>query len=84
MRRTGSQTAWAAASVAVVLFIAAGGALAAEPAVTQEVDRTELGVDDTFVLTVRAVDAPSGSTIQLPDVPDVETLSTSRGMQSSI
>jgi hypothetical protein len=84
MRRTGSQTAWAAASVAVVLFIAAGGALAAEPAVTQEVDRTEVGVDDTFVLTVRAVDAPSGSTIQLPDVPDVETLSTSRGMQSSI
>jgi hypothetical protein len=84
MRRTGSQAALAIALVAVALLVAAGRALAAEPVVTQDVDRTEVGVDDTFVLTVRAVDAPSGSTIQLPDVPDVETLSTSRGTRSSI
>ena len=79
MRRTGSQLA---AAVALAL---AGAALGAEtPTVTQEVDRTEVGTDDIFVLTVRAVDAPSGSSIQLPDVPTVETLGTSRAVQSSI
>jgi hypothetical protein len=70
-------------SLAFALALA-GPARAGNPVVTQEADRTEVGTDDTFILTVRAVDAPSGSSIQLPDNPTVETLSTSRSMQSSI
>lgn len=79
MKRTGSPLA------AIVVLGLAASALAAEaPVVTQEVDRTEVGTDDVFVLTVRAIDAPAGSSLQLPDVPTVETLGTSRGVQSSI
>jgi hypothetical protein len=81
MRRTGSQLAIA---VAVAGVLSASAFAAEAPVVTQEVDRTEVGTDDVFVLTVRAVDAPSGSSIQLPDVPTVETIGTSRGVQSSI
>lgn len=78
MRRTGSH-------LAAVALLLAGSALAAEsPVVTQEVDRTEVGTDDIFVLTVRAVDAPAGSSLQLPDTPTVETIGTSRGVESSI
>src|SRR5215472_16202256 len=79
MRRTGSHLVAIA-----VLGLAAAAQAADAPVVTQEVDRTEVGTDDVFVLTVRAVDAPSGSSIQLPDVPTVETIGTSRGVQSSI
>ncbi len=79
MRRTGSHLATA------VALLLAGSALAADaPVVTQEVDRTEVGTDDIFVLTVRAVDAPSGSSLQLPDTPSVETIGTSRGVESSV
>ncbi len=79
MRRTGSPLAAAA-----VLALAASALAAEAPVVTQEVDRTEVGTDDIFVLTVRAVDAPSGSSLQPPDVPTVETIGTSRGVESSI
>ncbi|HZX41364.1 MAG TPA: BatD family protein, partial [Myxococcaceae bacterium] len=79
MRRTGSHLA---ATVALVLALPA---LAADaPVVTQEVDRTEVGTDDIFVLMVRAVDAPAGSSLQLPDTPSVETIGTSRGVESSV
>jgi len=79
MRRTGSHLA---AAVALVLAVPA---LAADaPVVTQEVDRTEVGTDDIFVLMVRAVDAPAGSSLQLPDIPSVETIGTSRGVESSV
>jgi hypothetical protein len=64
--------------------LAAAAQAADAPTVTQEVDRPEVGTDDVFVLTVRAVDAPPGSSIQLPDAPSVETIGTSRGVQSSI
>src|SRR5262245_3655619 len=79
MRRTGSPL------VALAVLVLAARALAADaPVVTQEVDRSEVGTDDVFILTVRAVDAPSGSSLQPPDAPTVETIGTSRGMQSSI
>jgi hypothetical protein len=79
MRRTGSHF------LATALLGLASTALAAEaPVVTQEVDRTEVGTDDIFIVTVRAIDAPSGSSLQLPDVPTVETLGTARASQSSI
>src|SRR5215471_10116291 len=79
MRRTGSQLV-----TAIALALAASALAADAPVVTQEADRTEVGTDDIFTLTVRAVDAPSGSSIQLPDLPTVETIGTSRGVQSSI
>jgi len=79
MRRTGSPLA-----AALVLALAHAALAADAPVVTQDVDRTEVGTDDIFVLTVRAVDAPAGSSLQLPDVPTVETIGTSRGVQSSI
>lgn len=79
MRRTGSPLAAAA-----VLALAASALAAEAPVVSQEVDRSEVGTDDIFTLTVRAVDAPSGASLQLPDVPTVETIGTSRGVESSI
>ncbi|HUM12709.1 MAG TPA: BatD family protein [Myxococcaceae bacterium] len=79
MRRTGSHL-----PATAVLLLAASALAADAPVVTQEVDRTEVGTDDIFVLTVRAVDAPAGSSLQLPDTPSVETIGTSRGVESSV
>ena len=59
-------------------------AAAPTPVVTQEVDRSEVGTEDIFVLTVRASDVPSGSSLQLADLPTVETIGTSRGTETSI
>jgi len=79
MRRTGSSLViLLAAAPAVVL------AAAPTPTVTQEVDRTEVGTDDIFVLTVQASDVPSGSSLQLADMPTVESIGTSRSTQTSI
>jgi hypothetical protein len=77
MRRTGS------ALSAVVALLAATAASAAVE-VQAEVDRTDVGLMDTFVLTVRASNAPRGSDFQLPPLEGVEVLSTQRGMSSSI
>ena len=84
MRRTGRAAAVSLGLALACTAVLGGSARAATPVVTQEADRAEVGTDDTFILTVRAVDAPSGSSIQLPDNPAIETISTSRGMQSSI
>src|SRR4030095_15264398 len=76
MRRTGSPLAIIRSIHVVSALLAAAPALAPPPppppVVTQEVDRTEVGTDDIFVLTVRATDVPSGSSLQLPDTPPVE------------
>jgi hypothetical protein len=47
----------------MLLLLAPALALAAAPTpvVTQEVDRSEVGTEDIFVLTVRASDVPSPS-----------------------
>jgi len=80
MRRTGSPLAILLVVAAPLLALAA----APTPVVTQDVDRTEVGTEDVFVLTVRASDVPSGSSLQLPDMPTVETIGTSRGTETSI
>ena len=63
MRRTGSPLAILLVVAAPVLALAA----APPPVVTQEVDRAEVGTEDIFVLTVRASDVPSGSSLQCID-----------------
>jgi BatD DUF11 like domain len=88
MGRTGSPLAIIRSVQVLLALVAAVPALAfaaaPPPVVTQEVDRTEVGTDDVFVLTVRATDVPSGSSLQLPDTPTVETIGTSRGTETSI
>jgi hypothetical protein len=84
MRRTGKAATVSLGLALACALVLGGSAQAATPVVTQEADRTEVGTDDTFIVTVKAVDAPSGSSILLADNPAIETISTSRGMQSSI
>ena len=78
MRRTGS-----AAAVGCAVWLTAAGASAAVE-VRADADRSEVGLPDTFVLTVRASDAPRGSSLGLPEMDGAEVLSTSRGMSTSI
>ena len=80
MRRTGSPLTILLVVAAPVLALAAPP----PPVVTQDVDRSEVGTEDIFVLTVRATDVPSGSSLQLGDMPTVETIGTSRGTETSI
>src|SRR5215469_5782477 len=80
MRRTGSPLAILLVVAAPMLALAA----APPPVVTQDVDRLEVGTEDIFVVTVRASDVPSGSSLQLADMPTVETIGTSRGTETSI
>lgn len=77
MRRTGSALCTMAA-----LLTATAASAAAD--VQAEVDRSDVGLMDTFVLTVRASNAPRGSDFQLPAFEGVEVLSTQRGMSSTI
>ena len=77
MRRTGS-----ALSALAALLAATAASAAAD--VQAEADRSDVGLMDTFVLTVRATNAPRGSDFQLPAFEGVEVLSTQRGMSSSI
>jgi hypothetical protein len=76
MRRTGS-------ALGALLVLTASAASAA-PEVQAEVDRSEVGLMDTFILTVRATNAPRGSAIQLPHYDGAEVLSTNRGESSFI
>ena len=80
MRRTGSGRA---AVWAVLALLATAPAWAAEIEFYQSVDRTEVGTEDTFRLTVVVVDAPPSAKVELPKS-DVEVLSTSRSSQRSI
>ncbi|MDY7228601.1 BatD family protein [Hyalangium rubrum] len=80
MRRTGSGRT---AVLAVLALLAASPAWA-EIEFYQSVDRTEVGTEDTFRLTVVAVDAPPSAQVQLPAPKDFEVLSSSRGSQRSI
>jgi hypothetical protein len=77
MRRIGS----ALGALSMVLVATAASAA---PEVQAEADRTDVGLMDTFVLTVRASGAPRGSELQLPAFDGAEVLSTQRGMSSTI
>ena len=77
MRRTGSS------GVALAAWLVASGASAAVE-VHAEADRSEVGLPDTFVLTIRASDAPRGSNLVLPQFDGAEVLNQSRGVSSSV
>ncbi|WP_375761148.1 BatD family protein [Corallococcus exercitus] len=81
MRRTGSGRT---ALLAVLALLATAPAWAADIEFYQTVDRTEVGTNDTFKLTVVVVDAPSNAQVRLPESNDFEVLSSSRGSQRSI
>jgi len=80
MRRTGS--GWTALLAAVALLASAPAWANIE--FYQKVDRTEVGTEDTFRLSVVAADAPPSAQVQLPAPKDFEVLSSSRGSQRSI
>lgn len=80
MRRTGSGQM---AVLAVLALLAASPAWA-DIEFYQQVDRTEVGTEDTFRLTVVVADAPPSAQVQLPAPRDFEVLSTSRSSQRSI
>jgi hypothetical protein len=80
MRRTGSGRT---AVLAVLALLAASPAWA-EIEFYQSVDRTEVGTEDTFRLTVVAVDMPPSAQVQLPAPKDFEVISSSRSNQRSI
>jgi hypothetical protein len=81
MRRTGRSEAGA---VAVLASLVALTALAAgDVSITQTVDRTEVGDEDTFRLTVSATGG-SLEDIKLPQTDDFETLSRSSSTQMSL
>jgi hypothetical protein len=78
MRRTGSGCA-----VLALLALLAAAPAGAEINFYQEADREEVGTEDTFRLTVIAVDAPNSAQVELPSSDDFEVLSTSRSTESS-
>jgi len=80
MRRTGS--GWTALLAGVVLLASAPAW--ADIEFYQKVDRTEVGTEDTFRLSVVVADAPPSAQVQLPAPRDFEVLSSSRSSQRSI
>jgi hypothetical protein len=80
MRRTGRQTAW---RLALFLGIALSVPAAAEVEFYQAVDRNQVGLEDTFRLTIVVSDAPDGAQLQFPSSPDLEILSRSQSSQTS-
>jgi hypothetical protein len=80
MRRTGSGwTGWLAG-----LALLAAAPAWADIDFYQQVDRNEVGTEDTFHLTVVVVDAPPSAQVQLPAPKDFEVLSSGRSSQRSI
>ena len=80
MTRTGDRRAWAALALAVA---AAPASALADVEFYQTVDRTEVGTDDTFRVTVVVSEAPEGSQVQFPASNDFEQLSRSQSTQMS-
>ncbi|WNG60275.1 protein BatD [Archangium gephyra] len=80
MRRTGSGLA-ALAALALLLV-----AMPARASIEfyQTADRTEVGTEDVFQLTVVVVDPPDTAQVQFPSPGDFEVLSSSQSTQRSI
>ncbi|MCI0572147.1 MAG: BatD family protein [Myxococcaceae bacterium] len=83
-RRTGSAGALPAAAVLMAALLAASPARAAEPELSLRADRTEVGTEDVFRVTVVVSGAPEGAELELPESPDFETLGSSQGTTRSI
>ena len=66
---------------ALALLLAAAPAGAVE--FYQQVDRTQVGTEDTFRLTVVMADAPDDAKPSFPQSPDFEILSTAQSTQMS-
>lgn len=81
MRRTGSGLA---ALAALALLMAALPSWAAGIEFYQTADRTEVGTEDVFQLTVVVVDPPDNAQVQFPAPEDFEVLSSSQSTQRSI
>ncbi|AKJ06452.1 oxygen tolerance protein BatD [Archangium gephyra] len=80
MRRTGSGHA---ALAALALWLVAVPAWASIE-FYQTADRTEVGTEDVFQLTVVVVDPPDNAQVQTPSPEDFEVLSSSQSTQRSI
>ncbi|EAU63003.1 BatD family protein [Stigmatella aurantiaca] len=80
MRRTGNGWRGVLAGLAVLASAPAWAAVE----FYQSVDRTEVGTEDAFRLTVVVVDAPPSAQVQFPAPKDFEVLSSSRSSQRSI
>ncbi|WP_338864299.1 BatD family protein [Myxococcus stipitatus] len=83
MRRTGSRGPLGAVLVGLAL-LASAPAWAAGLEFYQTVNSEEVGTEDTFVLTVVTVDAPSDAKVKLPRSDDFEVLNSSRSSQRSV
>jgi hypothetical protein len=70
--------------VLAVLALLAASPAWAEIEFYQSVDRTEVGTEDLFRLTVVVADAPPSAQVQLPAPKDFEVISSSRSSQRSI
>ena len=80
MRRTGSGRA---ALAALALWLVAMPAWASIE-FYQTADRTEVGTEDVFQLTVVVVDPPANAQVQTPSPEDFEVLSSSKSEQRAI
>lgn len=80
MRRTGSHGAVLAALALVLAALPAWASIH----FYQSVDRTEVGTEDVFKLTVVVVDPPDNAQVQFPAPEDLEVLSSSQSTQRSI
>src|SRR5215472_8610041 len=78
MRRIGSASGW---SIALALAVSAPAL--AEIAIAQNVDRSEVGLEDTFRLTVTVSDAPDSAQLQFPVGSDFEVLNKSERSEMS-
>lgn len=79
MRRIGSaaRCAW------LLLAAAAAASAASQIEFYQAVDRTEVGVEDTFRLTVVASNVPDSAQVRFPQTDDFEVLSRSQSTELS-
>ena len=80
MRRTGSKSI---AALAALLFFAGASSAFADVEFYQSVDRDQVGVEDSFHLTIVASGAPEDAQIQFPSSNDFEVLSRSQSTQMS-
>jgi BatD DUF11 like domain len=80
MRRTGSGHAALAALALLLVAMPAWASIE----FYQTADRTEVGTEDVFQLTVVVVDPPDNAQVQFPAPEDFEVLSSSQSTQRSI